>query len=300
MKKITALLLMCLSMIAHAGQNVSIIWPFSIGSNQANFVRVIIAEANQQQTKYNFILDNKPGAGGYIAANHVQNSNNLALLTSSSSFFSRPIFYPNESHKVEDFKPVYIECHGQPYGVVSSKYKTIADLRKEKRLTVGANFGSITEAMVRELQKLLPNTQLDIVPYPGTLQATQEVLAGRLDLNIDFASETMQWVEEGKLFVIGTSGNIDHKNFKTFANQGHNGFVGLVGSYAIFTKADTSPAIIEELHQIFTKAATSAGPRLQNLYARDFCPAMNLNLKQTNEMYDRWSKYWPAKLNELK
>ena len=300
MKKIVLLFLLVVSATCYAGTTVPVIWPFAIGSNQANFARLIITEANKQQDKYNFILDNKPGAGGYIAARYVQDYKGLAIISTSSSFFTRPIFYPNESHRVEDFKPVYIECIGQPYLILSSKYKTLDELRKQERLTIGAIFGSITEAMARELQAILPKTQIDIVPFGGTLGPTQEVLAGRLDLNVDLPAEVMQYIETDKLNVIGSSGTVDHKNIKTFNSQGFKGFSGLTASYAMYVKNDVDPAVTKELHEIFTKAAAAAGSKLQDGYNRDFCPGSNLTLKESNDVFNKWVKYWPEKLSNLK
>jgi tripartite-type tricarboxylate transporter receptor subunit TctC len=293
--------LLCFSKLSFSAQIVPIIWPFSIGSNQATFVRLLIIEANKQQSKYNFILENKPGAGGYLAARYVQDYKGLAIISSSSSFFARPVFYPNESHRVEDFKPVYIECTGQPYLILSSKYKTLDDLRKEERVTIGANLGSITESMARELQAVLPKVKVDIVPYTsGTLAPTQEVLAGRLDLNVDLPAEAMQYIESGKLNVIGTSGTVDHKFMKSFNSQGFKGFAGMTSNYAMYVKSGTDPELIKELHEIFTKAAIASGQTLQDAYNRDFCPGANLSLPQTNDLFDKWVKYWPAALSKLK
>jgi tripartite-type tricarboxylate transporter receptor subunit TctC len=301
MKKLLLSLLLAISSVSYAQTTVPIVWPFSIGSNQATFVRLLIIEANKQQNKYNFILENKPGAGGYLAARYVQDYKGLAVISSSSSFFSRPIFYPNESHRVEDFKPVYIECIGQPYLILSSKYKTLEDLRKLDRVTIGANFGSITEVMVRELQVALPKTQIDLVPYAGgTLGPTQEVLAGRLDLNVDLPAEAMQFIESGRLNVVGASGTLDHKHITTFNSQGVNGFSGLTSSYAMYVKNTTDPSVIVELHSIFSKAALVSGVKLQDAYNRDYCPGVTLTLKESDDIFKKWVKYWPEKLSNLK
>lgn len=299
MKKLLLAMLLAVSGFAHATQTVPVVWPFSIGSNQATFIRLIIAEANKQQNKYNFILENKPGAGGYLAANYVQNYKGLAVISSSSSFFARPVFYPNESHRVEDFKPVYVECTGQPYLIVGTKFKSFDDLRKQERLTIGANYGSITEAVVRELQTALPNVKVDLVPFAsGTMGATQEVMAGRLDLNVDLPGEAMQFIETGKLNVVGASGTADSKYIKTFNSQGVKGFANLTSSYAMYVRADTSPDVTKELHEIFTKAAAAAGQPLQEAYARDYCAGLNLTLKESNDIFNKWVKYWPEKLKK--
>ena len=56
-----------------AAEKIEVLWAFNIGSNQANSVRLILDNANKAQSKYNFILLPKSGAGGTIAANTVEN-----------------------------------------------------------------------------------------------------------------------------------------------------------------------------------------------------------------------------------
>jgi tripartite-type tricarboxylate transporter receptor subunit TctC len=303
MKKLLACLGMAVVLSANAGQTVSITWPFAIGANMANSVRLLIDEANKQQSKYTFIFENKPGAGGSIAARYAQGQypHQLGTVSSSSSFFVRQNFYPNESHKVEDFTPVMIQCTGQPYIIVSNKYKSIDELRQQKRLTIGANLGSLTEAMARQLQQALPNTELDLISYnSGTLQPTQDLLGGVLDLNVDLPGEAIQFVEAGRLNVIGISGTRDYKYYKTFSSQGIKGFEGLVSNYQIAINNQTDPTIVADLHNILVSAA-KASKGVQDLYDRDYCSSgINLNLKQTTDMYARWTKYWPEKLQSLK
>jgi tripartite-type tricarboxylate transporter receptor subunit TctC len=301
MKAKLASLLLFFSALAHASpQQIPIVWPFSVGSNQVNFIRTIIDDANRKQNKYNFYVEFKPGAGGTVAAQYVDNYKSVALLSISSSFFVRPHYYPTESHKVENFKPVLIECTGQPLAIISKKFTSIDELKNQKRLTIGANHGSLTEALVRQLQQVLPDTELTLVPYSGTVAGTQEVLADRLDLNVELPAEAMQHVEAGKLNVIGISGTKDHKNMRSFNSQGFKGSAGVIGTYAMYVRKDVDPNVVKELHEIFTKASTTAGSRLQDLYNRDFCPAANLSLKETNETFDRWVKYWPEKLSNKK
>lgn len=301
MKKILLTLLLTVASTANSAVIVPVVWPFSVGSNQVNFARSIIEEANKQQKKYKFVMEFKPGAGGAIAARYVENYNGTAILYSSASFFSRPVFYPNESHKTENFKPVYIACVGQPYSIVGSKLKTLDDIRKQDRVTIGANFGSITEAMARELQTLAPNTTVDVIPFAsGTLGPAQELIAGRLDLNVSLPSDTVQWLELDKVTVVGSTGVKDYKHFKTFHSQGVKGFESMVGSYAMYIPATNNSKTVEELHNIMAKGALAAGAKLQEYYALDYCPGVNYNFKQTNEVYAKWVKYWPEKLAKLK
>lgn len=287
-----------LAVSSYAQQSVPIVWPFAPGSNQANFARAIVEEANKQQTKYLFHFENKPGAGGSIAANYVLNYNGIALLTSSSSFFVRPVYYPNESHKPSDFTPVLIQCTGQPFVVVSAKYKTIAELKTQPKLTIGATIGSLTEALGRELKNNLPGSaDMTFIGYSNTLQPTQEMIGGVLDLNVDLPTSTLQWIETGKINVIGASGTKDYPNYKTFHNQGIKGFEDLVSNYQIVASAKTDTATVNELHAILRKASRDSG-RLAALYQNDYCAQADVDLKTANVMYDRWSKSWPSWLKK--
>jgi len=286
-----------LAVSSYAQQSVPIVWPFAPGSNQANFARAIVEEANKQQTKYLFHFENKPGAGGSIAANYVLNYNGIALLTSSSSFFVRPVYYPNESHKPSDFTPVLIQCTGQPYVIVSGKYKSVNELKSQSKLNIGANIGSLTEALARELKTNLPISDLAVVGYQNTLQPTQEMIGGTLDLNVDLPTSTLQWIETGKINVIGASGTKDYPNYKTFHNQGIKGFEDLVGNYQIVASAKTDTATVNELHAILRKASRDSG-RLAALYQNDYCAQADVDLKTANVMYDRWSKSWPSWLKK--
>lgn len=299
MKKLIAAWLTAVSLSSFAQQTVPIVWPFAPGSNQANFYRAIAEEANRQQTRYRFVFDNKPGAGGVVAAQAVQNYSGLSLLSGSPTFFIRPFFYPNESYNVNDFQPVHIQCVDAPFAVVSSKYSSVEQLRNQKQLTIGMSVGSLTEAIARQLQASLPDTELIFVSYANTQQPTIELVAGRLDLNIDLASFVQQWSVTEKLHVIGITGSMDYPGLRSFTGQGVRGFESLVINYQIVVPAGVKTEVVEELHGILRKAAAGSAT-LSKLYASDYCRAADLSFKQTVDTYNRWQKFWPEKLQSLK
>jgi len=299
-KLLATLTFLISSTLSHAApMSVPIVWPFSIGSNQVNFIRTIIDDANKKQNKYNFYVEFKPGAGGTIAAQYVENHKGIALLSSSSSFFVRAFYYPGESHRVENFKPVLIKCTGQPLAVVSKNFSTVEELKSQRRLTIGANFGSLTEAVVRQFQQTLPGVEIDLIPFPGTVQGTQEVLAGRLDLNVDTPGESLKWLEIDRINTIGASGRVENKHFKTFNSQGIQGFGELVNNYMMVTNSRVDPATVRELHEILRASAQTTAARLKEFYAKDYCIAADMDFKQTNDTFNRWSAYWPEKLGSL-
>jgi tripartite-type tricarboxylate transporter receptor subunit TctC len=291
MKKIIALFMFAICNIALASPIVvPIVWPFAAGSNQANYVRAIIDQANSTQDKYLFIYENKPGAGGSIAANYVLNRKGLTVFSTPSSFYLRPIFYPDQSYNINDFQSVLTQCTGLPYALVSTKFKTFEELKKQKNITVGSILGHSTEAMARELRKKLPNTEIIIVGYNSTSAGTKDVLGGNLDLNIDLAASALQWVENGKLNVIGSSGTIDHKNFITFSTQGINGFEPYIADYQLLVAASVATDVVKELHDILYRANQTA--RGAQLYAKDYCVPAKFTLEQSQKEYKRAAEYW--------
>jgi len=298
-KKFLLMALLAVTTASFANQTVSIVWPFDPGSNQSNFIRVLAEEANKQQSKYTFVFDNKPGAGGSIAAKHVLAAPNLTLISSSSSFHVRPVFYPNESHRVEDFRLVMVQCTGQPYSIVSSKYKTLAEVKQQKTLSIGVGLGSLTEAVAREFESKFPGTKLTFVGYSGTIKPMIDLQSGVLDLSVALPGDIQQFVNEGKVSVIGSSGQYSYPKSPSFTGQGVKGFEELVGNYAIYAPASVSNEQAEELHGILSRAAAKA-ENLNKLYAADYCRAANLTFRETNSIFTRWVKYWPEKLQSLK
>jgi tripartite-type tricarboxylate transporter receptor subunit TctC len=299
MKKLFAIILAAVSLSTHAKEIVTIVWPFDNASNQASFIRVINEEANKLQSKYTFVYENKSGAGGTVGAKSVLSSNGITLLSSSSSFFVRPLFYPGESHRVDDFQPVMIECNGQPYSIISSKYKSFNELQKQPILSIGVGLGSLTEAVARELQSKLPNTTLNFIGYSGTIKPMIDLQAGVLDLSVGLPADTQQHVEIGKLFVVGSSGKQAYPNYPTFTSQGISGFEDMVGGYAIYAPATLDTAVVKELHKILSLAADQA-PALPGLMAADRCAPVKANYNDTVLIFNKWKRYWPEKLKSIK
>lgn len=295
-KVILAIILSVSSAFAIAKQVVPIVWPFAAGSAQASFLRELIEESNKQQDKYQFVFENKPGAGGAVAANYVLNSNSFALLGTTSAFFIRPIFFPNESYNVSSFAPVYVQCTDQPLVLISTKFKSFEDLKNNKRLTVGAINGTITDVIVQQLAKSLPGVTVDLIPYQGVLQSVNDVLSGQLDMSVGFVADVEQFVNLGRLSIVGMTGTIDHSGYKTFNSQKVSGFTRLASSYSIMANKNANPEMLEEIHRIFDKSANST--RLKTFYERDLCKPSNLSFKETGVQFNSWQTYWKEKLKK--
>ena len=297
MKKLLVILLASLTFTVNAQTVVPIYWPFGIASAQANHIRSIIEQSNKDQKKYTFILEHKPGAGGSIAVKAVASHNGIALTSHTSSFFISPMVQPDNSYNFKDFTPVLIQCVNQPAFITSSKYKSFEELQKQKFLSIGVA-GSFTELQGKQLQKSLPNTEVTIVRFVGTPEARLQVLAKNVDLGVEFPLGAIPLVESNKLNVIGSSGNISFdKKYPVFSKFGVNGFESLSTSSIIVASSNVKPEIITELHSILNYA--SRVPELSEAYEKDFCKKSDLSLQQSNDLYKKWTEFWPVKVTEL-
>jgi tripartite-type tricarboxylate transporter receptor subunit TctC len=259
---------------------------------QATYSRLAIESANANQNDYVFYLDNKPGAGGAIAVKHVINANKITLISHSSSFFLRPIFFPNESYDIENLKPVLIQSTNQPLAVISNKYDNLVDLKKQPRLTIGMQNGGITQAVAEQLAKLLPDTELVFVPFNGTFDATQSALGGHTDLSVDGLRDIKQWIALGKIKVIGLTGTRNIGNLKSFSSQGIIGFEKISQNYIIYTSAKTSDDEVTKLHDILNIA--NKNPKLLKFYQEDFSEPADFDMDKTKQFFQSLKKFWPT------
>lgn len=297
---IKKLLLSCLMMIAGVAAaepiTVNVLWPSDIGGTQANRVRLLVQQGNNLQDKYKFVFVHKPGAGGAIAANFVETSETPSVLVFTSSFFVRPIFYPKESYDPNRFKPVMIQCTGFPYVMLSKKYKSFDEIAKQKTISIGTLQGSAAEALVKELQKKLPNTNVVFVPYNNMTKPRIDVLGDHLDVNVDPAADTKDWVATKQLNVIGISGTRTFGDYRSFASQNISGFDQLTASVFAVTKRTLDPAMTREIGEIFKKV--NLMPEMQKDLINDFCTPSNFDERQTTELYNKWSAFWPTLLKQ--
>ena len=272
MKKILTLLLVTISLNALAKETVQVIFPFIVNPS---FGYKIIEEANKLQDDWNFIVVPKPGAGGEIAANTVLDGNKLSILSGTSSFFIRPTLYLNNSYHVDQFRLLITQCE-LPMVVVSKKYKSLNDIARDQRITVGVTgLGATTHVVALELSKLYPN--IVIVPYNGISETLKAVLGGDVDLSIGFAK---QW-----------QGNIEAQTITILKFEGGD---KIFNNFFLAVNKNTPIELYDKWKKLFDKANESLSVR--NSYKDEFCTAVVGN----NEWFNQQEKLWKTLTKDIK
>jgi len=290
MKKILSSVLLALSFSAMAKENIVIMYAWGPGDSVANYHRTLAAEANKIQSKYNFIFDTKPGAGGAIATNTALREPNT-VLAHSTAFFVRPNVYPNESYDLTQFKEQYVHCMA-PMAVTSTKYANWKDVAANADVTVGiSGLGVTTHLAALQLQKKYP--KMNIVPFKSTSDSMLSMVSGQTDFHIGFISEAEQWAKENKrqVSVLGITGSRVVNGYQPLAKQGFDSsFAQMnVGHHLLVPKTVDNDRH-REFYDIFARAAKTEA--VTKAYAVDYCEPQSVQYTDLNNFFNFHTEYW--------
>jgi hypothetical protein len=266
MQKILGLFLLLASSTLLANTVVEVNWPFSISSSTTNYVRAVIEQANNNQQDYQFVLVQRTGAGGSIAANHVKNSKTLSLLATSNAFFVRPYLFPDQSYKFEDFKPLLI-MGSMPMGFVSKANSDWNSITKKKQISIGVpGVGSFSYVLAYRLAQKYPQTV--IVPYQGTTEALKDVAGGVLELSVDVPAMALSAPDLYRMNYI-TGNNTFGGQFQLARQHIDPVFGELSLEFAILAPSNLNAQQTKQLTGILQQAHNS-NARLSIMYKQDF------------------------------
>lgn len=302
MSKILAALLAAFTLVsAQARDNITIYYAWGPGDSVANYHRTIANEANKLQSKYNFVFDTKPGAGGAIASNHVLNTSN-SILAHSTAFFVRPVVYPNESYDLTQFKEQYVHCMA-PMAITSTKYKTWKDVPSDAKVSVGiSGLGVTTHLAAIEMQKRFKN--LNIIPFKSTNDSMLSMVSGQTDFHIGFISEAEQWSKENskaerKVSVLGITGSKVVNGYQPLTKQGFDAsFADMNVGHHMLVPPTVDDLRRKEFYEIFAKAAKTEAVR--SAYAVDYCEPQSVAYDSLEKFFAFHTAYWKKLASQVK
>ena len=209
MKKILfALMAVLVSFAAAAQQQIPSVWAFNIANVQGSYYRALLEQANQNQTKYQFIPEHRPGAGGSIAAGHVLNSERIVLLGTATAYFVRPYLYSTAGYTFDQFRPVYLIANSPV--ALTTRNKDLRTILSQDRIAIGtAGPGSGTHLYALKFKARHPDKNIVIVPYKSSTEAVQDVLGGHIDLTYEFLGDA----ESRGVRILGTTGPTKIKDY---------------------------------------------------------------------------------------
>ena len=244
---------------------VKIVVPFAPGGNTDSIAR-ITAERLTQGLGQLFIVENKVGAGGAIAADYVAKSpaDGYTLLMAAMPVVAiLPIITKTNFDPLKDFVAIS-NVGSNPF--VMGVHKSIPATTIEefvayvKKNPGKFNYASGGSGSVSHLSAALfvKRAQIEMahISYKGGAPAVTDLLGGNVQMYFGNFSELFPHVSGGNIRIIGVSSNsrvAQLPQVATIAESGFPGFKTLTWN-GLMAPAETSPAIIARLTEAVVKA----------------------------------------------
>lgn len=238
----------------------------------------IITEKMKDELKRTVIVDNRPGAGGRLAADVLKASTpdgNTVMITPIVVPVLAPMVFSKLNYNPEvDFAPVGKVCDfsfalAVPASLPVKNLKEYAAWVKANPQQ--ANFGSPAAGSLPHFFGVMIGAALNVdmthVPFNGGAALQSAVLGGHAPAGIDVVMEWQQNAKSGKVNILATSGAQRSKvmpEVPTFKEQGFPEAVGQ-GWFAMYAPAKTPANAIDEINKALNKAL--AHPEVRERFA---------------------------------
>ena len=238
-----------------------------------------IAEGLRGRLDRTVLVDNRPGAGGIIAAERVKNAapdGSMLLVAPTTAFSLYPLTVDKLPYKVADFRPVvHVARFEYALGVgaavpAHSVKEYVALVKQDSRygLYGAPGLGGPPQFYG---QIFASNFGLDMttVPYPGTPPLMQDLQGGQTPAAVLPLAEFGKLVASGKARLIATTGARRARDFPDVPTFRESGVpVAEYGQYAIYAAAGTPPAVLEPIARAVQEvlASTPVKARYASMY----------------------------------
>jgi tripartite-type tricarboxylate transporter receptor subunit TctC len=285
MKKLTILLvaaLLCASIPVTAQEwpqrTVQLVVGFGAGGG-TDVVARIFAQALQDKLGQPVVVDNKPGAGGMIAAG----------LVAKAAADGHTLFVVNNGHVItgvmqkslpydtlKSFAPVSLLATAGLVIVTHPQFpardvnELIARAKAEPGKITFASVGlGSTQHFGGELFKQMAGADMLHVPFRGSPAAVTAVLGRQVDVLFETVQAVLGQVQSGDLKALAVTGRErfpDFANVPTVIESGALADYDTTTWYGIVAPAGTPPAVITRLNRALTEIA--AEPAIQERMAK--------------------------------
>lgn len=197
-----------------AGKSLRIVIPFAPGGAQDVIGRYLGTQLGAR-TGMTVVVENKPGAGGVIAAEAVAKAapdGSTALLASGGAISIAPHLLTKLSYDpLHDFTPVAMVADTPMTLAVrtQSPYTSVADVLRDAKARPGqVSFASTGNGTVShltgELLAQAAGVKLLHIPYRGAAPAMTDLIGGQVALIVTSSASIDPMVESGKARVLAT------------------------------------------------------------------------------------------------
>ena len=207
----------------------------------------------------NVVIDNRAGGSGNVAYGFVAKAkpDGYSLLISYSAYHvGNPGLTPNLPWEAKDFTPValltiatnVIAAHPSVPAKTLKEFTSFIQKNPAKLNYASQGNGSLSH-IGTEIFKQQIGGFMTHIPYRGSGQAIQDVLAGQVQVFITTPPSVMQHVKSGKLQAYAVTGNKRHPGLPDVPTTTEAGMpkFQLEAWVGLFAPAGTPPAVVAKL-----------------------------------------------------
>lgn len=246
----------------------TIIVPFPAGGPTDAMARVL-GEAVAERSGQSVIVDNRPGAGGQLAAGALlkaPSDGRTLFLADMSTLSSNQFLYANFSYNpLADFQPIttLISMPMVMYvrkDLPADTFAEFVQLAKTKNLNYASQGYGTPGHLLGEILRTATGAQLTHVPYRGSAPAMNDLLGGQVDMLFDGLPPGLQHVTGGMLKALTITS--PHRsdllpNVPTTAEIGLPD-LSMTVWFGIVTRAGVPTETVLDLNKNFTEALKSS------------------------------------------
>ena len=254
------------SAIAQVDKPVRLLVGFAPGGS-ADIAARLIAERMRDELKQPVIVENRPGAGGRIAAEAVKNApadgSTLMLAPIVVTVLAPMVFSKLPYDPIADFAPVAQVADFQFALSVNASHpaRTIGELVAwYKANPTKANFGSPAPGSLPNFFGMLVATsaQVDLVhvPFNGGGPMMNALMGDQITAAIDTLAEQIELHKTGRVRMLATTGTARSPLLPDVPTFTESGLPGVQGTawFAVYAPAKTPDATVRQLNAAINQA----------------------------------------------
>jgi tripartite-type tricarboxylate transporter receptor subunit TctC len=261
--------------LAHAAESaypsrpVRLVVPFPPGGGVDATARIVAPKLTELMGQ-NWVVDNRPGAGGNLSSEIVARASpdgHTVLLALDTQLTANPSLYQLPFSVEKDLQPVVILAVTDQFlvvhpGVAAKTFQEFVALARQKPGAFRHGSGGVGSSnhLAAELLKKVTGIDVVHVPYKGAGPSITGILAGEIQMNISSPASTIGFITAGRLRALARTGARRGKplpELPTVAESGYPGF-DVIQWYGLVVPGATPKGVVARIRDDSLKALQAA------------------------------------------